>query len=112
MSCPSPLSCIFELLILTAGMEGAAYREIWHSKNYIPSIHTVFFPFGGSASQIIVRGLIAKGGFDPDCRHSAIATYSRPNEVGCKFRFWGGLLMGLYEEVDNPAPRGFLDRRL
>ncbi len=36
--------------------------------------------------------------------------YRNPDEYGLTFRYWGHRLMDLYDEVDNPAPRGTLER--
>jgi len=71
------------------------------------TIYTILFPFADMGSQSILRGLIKKEGYDPDCRRSASTTYRRPDEDQLVFKYWGTRLMDLYDEVDNPTPRGY-----
>ena len=78
----------------------------------LDTIYTILFPFADAGSQAILRQLIAKEGFDPDCRRYASVGYRTADEHGLKIRYWGSRLMDLYDEVDNPAPRGTLERWL
>ncbi|KAK4221954.1 hypothetical protein QBC38DRAFT_376129, partial [Podospora fimiseda] len=65
-------------------------------------------------SQRILRRLITKEDFDPDSRRSAsfITAYTQLPEGGPKYRYWGTRLVDLFDEVDDPAPRGYLEKWL
>ncbi|KAK0646936.1 hypothetical protein B0T16DRAFT_330110 [Cercophora newfieldiana] len=76
------------------------------------TIYTILFPFADIGSQSILRRLIRKEGYDPDCRRSASTAYQRPGEDQLVFKYWGTRLMDLYDEVDDPTPRGYLERWL
>ncbi|KAK3984062.1 hypothetical protein QBC44DRAFT_389647 [Cladorrhinum sp. PSN332] len=81
----------------------------------LDTIYTILFPFADPASQRILRRLIAKEGFDPGCRRSASSAsgtaYGELPE-GPKYRYWGTRLVDLFDEVDDPAPRGYFEKWL
>jgi hypothetical protein len=52
-------------------------------------------------SEHILRRLVAKGSFDPDC-----LAYDFAEDI-IQYHHFGSRLMDLYEEVQNPSPRGF-----
>jgi hypothetical protein len=76
------------------------------------TIYTILFPFADIGSQTILRKLIRKEGLDTDCRRSASTAYRRPDENQVVFKYWGTRLMDLYDEVDDPTPRGYFERWL
>ncbi|KAK4444487.1 hypothetical protein QBC34DRAFT_415019 [Podospora aff. communis PSN243] len=78
----------------------------------LATTYNILFPFGDIGSQSILRKLIRKEGFDTDCRRSASTAYRRPEEdqAAFNFKYWGTRLMDLYDEVDDPTPRGYLER--
>jgi hypothetical protein len=71
----------------------------------------LLFPPGGN-SQAMLRNLVSKHGFDPDSLRFGTAVFeSSPYERkrALCFPVWGTRLMDLYDEIENPKPRGRLD---
>jgi len=70
----------------------------------------VLFP-SGSKSQGLLRTLVSKQGFDPDCLRfgTAMFEFTHEKKQALCFPVWGTRLMDLYDEVENPKPRGWLD---
>lgn len=71
----------------------------------------LLFPPGGS-SQAMLRTLVSKQGFDPDSLRFGTALFEsshRERERALCFPVWGTRLMDLYDEIENPKPRGRLD---
>ncbi|RYP11145.1 hypothetical protein DL764_000216 [Monosporascus ibericus] len=68
----------------------------------------IIFPFD-SDSELILRSLVSKESFDPDCIHYDFAAYG---EDSICYSYFGSRLMELYEEVENPTPRGFVEKWL
>ncbi|KAI1414438.1 hypothetical protein F5Y13DRAFT_158548 [Hypoxylon sp. FL1857] len=68
----------------------------------------VLFP-AEAESQTILRSLVARDDFDPDnCRvdtSSWLPLEGEPNS----YEYWGARLMRLYDELENPTPRGVLE---
>lgn len=69
---------------------------------------SILFPLD-SDSELILRGLVAKDSFDRDCLR-----YDTSFRVDgeASYKYFGSRLLELYEEVENPSPRGFLERWL
>ncbi|KAI5917054.1 hypothetical protein F4810DRAFT_705211 [Camillea tinctor] len=67
----------------------------------------ILFPIDPE-SQSILRFLVRKEKFDPDiCR---VDTLWQPQErVSMVYEHWGTRLLDLYDELENPTPRGFLE---
>ncbi|EAQ91562.1 hypothetical protein CHGG_03497 [Chaetomium globosum CBS 148.51] len=71
----------------------------------------LLFPPGGT-SQAMLRTLVSKQGFDPDSLRFGTALFElspHERERALCFPVWGTRLMDLYDEVENPKPRGKLD---
>ncbi|KXX76823.1 hypothetical protein MMYC01_201914 [Madurella mycetomatis] len=70
----------------------------------------LLFPPGGK-SQATLRNLVSKQGFDPDSLRFGTALFEFPYErqKASGFPIWGTRLMDLYDEIENPKPRGTLD---
>ncbi|KAK3333050.1 hypothetical protein B0T19DRAFT_115501 [Cercophora scortea] len=62
-------------------------------------------------SRALHRNLVSKHGFDPDSLRFGTVPYERPGEKDSALRFpiWGSRLMDLYDEIENPKPRGMMD---
>ncbi|KAK8045165.1 hypothetical protein PG993_005189 [Apiospora rasikravindrae] len=83
----------------TSAMLAQISREVLHS------IQTVLFPFN-SDSEILLRGLVRKESLDPDCTQYGFTV----GGDDFAYSFFGSKLMDLYEEVNNPSPRGFMEK--
>ncbi|XXH00872.1 hypothetical protein Hte_007223 [Hypoxylon texense] len=63
-------------------------------------------------SQSILRSLVAREKFDPDnCRLDASAWQPAAGD-NVRYEYWGARLLRLYDELENPTPRGFLENWL
>ena len=61
--------------------------------------------------QALLRTLVAKNGFDPDVLRFGTSVLELPGEKQSVLRYplWGSRLMDLFDELENPKPRGMLD---
>jgi hypothetical protein len=51
---------------------------------------------------------MSKGDFDPDCPSFGSTWYRRESESDISYNYWGSRLIDLYDEIENPKPRGIL----
>jgi len=78
----------------------------------IDSIQKILFPLD-SDSEPLLRSLVVKHGLDPDCLRLVEATpYRNADESDIPYHYFGGRLMDLADELENPTPRNFLDKWL
>jgi hypothetical protein len=63
------------------------------------------------SSQALLRNFVSKQGFDPDCLRFGTAPFELRGEKEWAMRFptWGSRLMHLYDEIENPKPRGRIE---
>ncbi|KAF2964489.1 hypothetical protein GQX73_g9089 [Xylaria multiplex] len=77
----------------------------------LETLHTLkfaLFPID-SESQSILRSLVAKDKFDPEnCRVNA--SWQLREEELTAYEYWGSRVMDLYDELENPTPRGFVEK--
>ncbi|KAK7976196.1 thioredoxin [Apiospora arundinis] len=83
----------------TSAILSKVSREVLHS------IQVVLFPFN-TPSEDILRSLVRKESLDPDCIQYGFGVGEDNLEYSC----FGSKLMDLYDEVDNPSPRGFMEK--
>lgn len=69
------------------------------------------FPFD-SDSQSLLRTLVAKKGFDPDCVRADSRQYRRAGEKKIPIRYWSSRLDDLYDQMETPLPSGYFERWL
>lgn len=78
----------------------------------LDSFHKILFP-PDSESQKLLSSLVHRQSFDPDFLRYESAEYRRENEKGdASFTFFGSRLAALQDEVENPTPRGWLQKWL
>jgi hypothetical protein len=80
----------------------------------LDSIQKILFPLG-SESEALLCSLVSRKGFDPDCLrygHTGPGLYRRDDEEEIKYYYFGSRLMDLFEEMENPTPRGVLTKWL
>lgn len=70
------------------------------------SIYIILFPIN-TPSENILRYLVASESFDPDCLVYDFSEYRDLDEEDIEYHHFGSRLMDLYEQVQNPSPRGF-----
>jgi hypothetical protein len=73
------------------------------------TLKEILFPLNPE-SQSLLRTLVLKKSFDPDCLRVDSRSYRRTDESSVQFRYWGGRLDDLYEQMEHPTPRGILER--
>ncbi|CAJ2503224.1 Uu.00g106180.m01.CDS01 [Anthostomella pinea] len=70
------------------------------------TLRYVLFPVNPE-SRSILRTLVSRDGFDADnCR---LESSQPPEGDTIKYEYWGTQLMSLYDEIENPTPRGYLE---
>lgn len=75
----------------------------------LDSIHNVLFP-PDSKSQSLLRSLVSKSSFDPDCLGFESASYRHEEEIETQYLYFGSRLMDLVDELENPRPRSVVEK--
>lgn len=57
----------------------------------------------------MLRSLVSKQNLDPDCLRFETAIVRAGDENDINYQYWGSRLMDLYDEIENPKPRGLLE---
>ncbi|UPK92583.1 hypothetical protein LCI18_003518 [Fusarium solani-melongenae] len=68
----------------------------------------VLFPFDSGSEQIL-RDLVSKQAFDPDCLRYDAAVCMGGGEGEISYSHFGNRLVDLFEELEDPSPRGILE---
>jgi hypothetical protein len=71
-------------------------------------MQNVLFPFDSTSEQIL-RSLVSKQSFDPDCLRYDAAVYRGEDEGDLSYSYFGSRLVDLFEELEDPSPRGILE---
>ncbi|KAH7268506.1 hypothetical protein B0J15DRAFT_418963 [Fusarium solani] len=74
----------------------------------LDSMQNVLFPFDSTSEQIL-RSLVSKQSFDPDCLRYDAAVYRGEDEGDLSYSYFGSRLVDLFEELEDPSPRGILE---
>lgn len=69
------------------------------------SLQMVLFPFS-TDSELILRQLVKKQCLDPDCVNYDFAAY----DEDFAYYYFGSRLLELHDEVENPSPRGLMEK--
>ncbi|KAI5459333.1 hypothetical protein BGZ63DRAFT_361417 [Mariannaea sp. PMI_226] len=77
----------------------------------LDSVQKVLFPFGSDSEQVLLN-LVSEQSFDPDCLRYDSAACRREDEEDISYKYFGGRLVDLYEELQDPSPRGILEKWL
>jgi hypothetical protein len=77
----------------------------------LDSLQDILFPLDHEPRKLL-RSLVSKNHFDPDCPHFGPTDYRRDSEKEIAYRYWGSRLIDLYDEIENPKPRGLLQEML
>ncbi|PFH57468.1 hypothetical protein XA68_15031 [Ophiocordyceps unilateralis] len=75
----------------------------------LDSVQKILFPFD-SDSEGILRDLVSRQSFDPDCLRYDCAGYRREGEEDITYSYFGGRLMDLFEEQQDPTPHSILEK--
>lgn len=71
----------------------------------------ILFPFDSDSEQILCD-LVSKESLDPDCLRYDSAVYRREGEEAASYQYFGGRLVDLFKELEDPSPRGVLEKWL
>ncbi|KAL6694079.1 hypothetical protein J3F84DRAFT_378519 [Trichoderma pleuroticola] len=77
----------------------------------LDSMQKILFPFDSDSEQILCD-LVSKESFDPDCLRYDSAVYRREGEGAASYNYFGGRLVDLFKELEDPSPRGILEKWL
>jgi hypothetical protein len=74
----------------------------------LDTIQTILFPLGDAQSRALLQHHVNTSGFDPDALRFENTSIRLPSEpsASTKYHYFGARLADLYEEAENPTPRG------
>jgi hypothetical protein len=79
------------------------------------SLQKILFPLWDSGSVRLLQTLVDRSSFDPEILDCQDASFIKDDEEKIQFTYLAGRLAELYEELQNPRPRGrlanWLERR-
>ncbi|KAK8109454.1 hypothetical protein PG999_007591 [Apiospora kogelbergensis] len=107
----STLHTLFEGPELTDGLRCVRRLSRHYALEVLHSIQDVLFP-PDAKSQAFLRSLISEQDMDPDCTLYNRSEYELDGEDDVTYKWLGPRMMDLYEELENPTPRGLLDQWL
>ncbi|KAF4465361.1 hypothetical protein FALBO_7794 [Fusarium albosuccineum] len=97
------------LIASGATTEGHIPRQL--AIEILDSIQKTLFPSTADA-RILLSSLVSKQKLDPDCLRFEPSSYLLEAEGTSGYRYLESRMVELYEELDNPTPRGFLEKWL
>ncbi|UZP36553.1 hypothetical protein NXS19_004369 [Fusarium pseudograminearum] len=103
-------SFLKEVLIASQG-DAQSYISRQLAIETLNSIQKTLFPSTTDAT-IMLRSLISKHNLDADCLRYEPSTYQVAGETLSGYRYLEQRLVDLYEELDSPTPRGYLEKWL
>lgn len=92
------------------------YRQSGHiprglATEVLDSFQTTLFPSNADA-LILLQSLVSKHGLDPECLKFEPSTYRLEGEGTSTYHYLDSRLVDLYEELEDPTPRGFFQKWL
>lgn len=76
----------------------------------LDSIQKILFPLSDAKSRSLLQSLTTRFLFDPDCLRFESASIRNPDEKDIKYYYFGARLADLYDELEHPRPRGWLQK--
>jgi len=73
----------------------------------LDSIQKILFPLSDAKSYSLLQSLTSTDSFDPDCLRFESASIRDAEEKDIQYLYFGSRLADLYEELENPKPRGW-----
>ncbi|KAL6799895.1 hypothetical protein J3E68DRAFT_435411 [Trichoderma sp. SZMC 28012] len=77
----------------------------------LDSMQKILFPFDSDSEQILCD-LVSKESFDPDCLRYDSVVYRKESEETASYNYFGARLVDLFKELEDPSPRGILEKWL
>lgn len=75
----------------------------------LDSIQKVLFPLFDEKSCSLLRSITSTTSFDPDALRFESASIRAPSEKDIQYLYFGARLADLYEELENPKARGWIE---
>ncbi|KAH8800302.1 hypothetical protein F5884DRAFT_686099 [Xylogone sp. PMI_703] len=76
----------------------------------LDSLQKILFPLSHQPSKKLLTSMVSRMGLDPDILRFESASIRLPSETTIEYRYFGARLADLYEEMQNPVPRGGLQK--
>lgn len=89
---------------------GALPRQL--ALEALDSLQKILFPLSDPKSCRLLRSYNSTLAFDPDCLRFESASIRNQDEKDISYLYFGARLADLYEELENPKPRGLVERWL
>jgi hypothetical protein len=83
---------------------GALPRQL--ALEALDSLQKILFPLADPKSRSLLRSLTSTSSFDPDSLRFESASIRTAEEKNIRYHYFGTRLVDLYEELENPTPRG------
>ena len=96
--------------LITLKRSGALPRQL--ALECLDSVQKILFPLTDRKSKTLLLSLTAKSSFDPDCLRFDSASIRNKDEKDIAYHYFGERLAELYDEMENPTPRGSLEKWL
>jgi hypothetical protein len=92
--------------------QGALPRQL--VLEILDSIQKILFPLSDPKSRAILQSLTTSRAtnFDPDCLRFESSAIRRQDERNISYFYFGSRLMALYDELENPTPRSWMEKWL
>ncbi|KAI9763202.1 MAG: hypothetical protein M1839_006576 [Geoglossum umbratile] len=94
----------------TSTISGALPRQL--VLETLDSIQKILFPLSDPKSRSLLLSLTSTSSFDPDSLRFESASIRTAEEKDIKYHYFGGRLVDLHEELENPKPRGWIGKWL
>ncbi|KAI1775446.1 hypothetical protein F4818DRAFT_50245 [Hypoxylon cercidicola] len=78
----------------------------------LESLQGILFPLSDQKSKRLLQRLVYTNGFDPEILQFEFASIRRAEEENIRFVYLADRLSELYNESQNPQPRGWLQKRM
>ena len=79
---------------------------------FLDSIQKILFPLTDDKSRKLLLSLTTTASFDPDCLRFESTSLRNADERDITYHYLGTRLLELYEEVENPTPRSWVEKWL
>ncbi|KAL9130278.1 MAG: hypothetical protein Q9217_001489 [Psora testacea] len=76
----------------------------------LDSIQKVLFPLTDTKSKSLLRSLVRRSSFDPDCLSFESTSIRNDYERDISYTYLDSRLLDLYAELENPTPQGWLEK--
>ncbi|KAK6534091.1 hypothetical protein TWF281_005429 [Arthrobotrys megalospora] len=87
---------------------GAIPRQL--ALEALDSIQKIIFPLSDPSAVALLQQLVVEKGFDEDCLRFEASAIREPHEINTRYLYFGARLADIYDELENPTPRGLISR--